>query len=213
MRKTIRNKWKSLIDSVVFRTACAIMLSITSIEHLNKYYNWTASNSKFISSIGSTMNLFQNPYFLWTLFFSSMVVSVISIFRKPKTENKQDASISKTDNDPELPHKTVTIDVIKYDCFSCSILAKVVVGENRKPDVENFLNRISIGNPYCPDCQIELDTIHASWKVEGTQTGYRCSSCRNEIKGNHSEVLNDARSRIRKLYDLRWEIYKDKIGN
>lgn len=116
------------------------------------------------------------------------------------------------DSRTKLPISEVSIGTFKDTELAVGILAKVILEEKTKPDVEVFLKRIFLGKPYCPKCQRTLDTTHADWMADGVQTGYKCSKCQTERRGVMSTIYKDVQGEVRRNFDTYWQTYSRAIN-
>lgn len=111
-----------------------------------------------------------------------------------------------------LPDSKVVIGTLKKDFLFAEIKAKIVLQENGKPDIENFLRRIMIGKPYCPKCLRPMDDTAADWRTLDTSpVGYYCVNCRTSSRGHYDHILKDVHALVRKDYEDYWKVYKSKI--
>jgi len=111
----------------------------------------------------------------------------------------------------KLPVSEITIGTYKEPSLAIDILAEVILEEKSKPDIEVFLKRIVLREPYCPNCLRTLDTTHASWMADGVQTGYKCSKCNNEREGTVLDLYKDVHGEVRRNFETYWQTYTEAI--
>jgi hypothetical protein len=112
-----------------------------------------------------------------------------------------------------LPYRDMSVGTFKTSDIEVDIQAKIILEEQIKPDIENFLKRIDIGNPYCPKCSRPLDEWKSNWEANFAQIGYKCSSCNTQREGDTLALLYDIHGLIRSDYDSYWNIYSKKFIN
>jgi len=121
--------------------------------------------------------------------------------------------ISKSDSKKVLPYKYVCIGIYETadNLLAVNIQAKIVLSDIVQPDIQNFLNRIGLGDPYCAMCNRPLELLRASWMADGVQIGYKCPVCNIERNGAWVDLRNEVYAGIRSDYNNYWKVYKAKI--
>jgi hypothetical protein len=110
-----------------------------------------------------------------------------------------------------LPNRQVSIGTLRTKELAVSMQAEIILEEQIRPDIENFLKRIDIGEPYCPECSRPLEELKTSWMADYAQIGYKCLSCNTQRTGTRIDLLKDVVALIRSRYDYYWDIYSKKI--
>jgi hypothetical protein len=110
-----------------------------------------------------------------------------------------------------LPQRMVVIGTHLDNGLAVALKAQIVLGENTLPDVEIFLDRIHLGEPYCPTCKRPLDKLRASWMADCGHIGYECKTCETEIQKFPAALHNDALGAVRRGYLSLWERYENEI--
>lgn len=151
---------------------------------------------------------------LWYVFSGAVGLGIIGIFIGTwrVASRSQTQAGTQNDNLKELPHSRVTIGDISEGVLSVGIRARIVLLENSQPDVDSFLNRIDIGDPYCSNCSKPLDIKRASWMADGVQIGYKCVDCQTENDRDYFYVLKSAKREVRSNYDSYWSKYQEEIN-
>jgi len=85
------------------------------------------------------------------------------------------------------------------------------LNETTQPSIDIFLDRVSTGNPYCPNCQRPLDEDRLDWMGDFEQIGYTCSECRTKIQRDRIQLLNDVQGEIRKRFGFYYDGYKFQV--
>jgi hypothetical protein len=111
----------------------------------------------------------------------------------------------------KLPHSKVSIGTLTFDKLAVDILTEVKLEEHTQPDVQNFLNRLHLGDPFCPKCSRPLERWNEGWQEDFAQIGYTCIFCRTLATGNSDFVLSEVHAEVRKNYDKYWNTYKKKF--
>jgi len=111
-----------------------------------------------------------------------------------------------------LSNTEVVIGTYSIPDLKVDIKAKIILIDNIKPDIEIFLDRVSMGRPYCPKCLRPLDILRASWMANGMQIGYKCKECKTKIRKTDSDIYSEIYSLIRRDYDKYWSTYQRKIS-
>jgi hypothetical protein len=111
----------------------------------------------------------------------------------------------------KLPYSQLSIGNLTFDILSVDILADIKLEERNQPDIQNFLIRLHLGDPYCPKCSRPLDKWNAGWQVDFAQIGYACSTCGTRAKGDSNFVLSEIHAKVRSNYDTYWKTYKNKF--
>ena len=137
-----------------------------------------------------------------------MLIGVWRVISFPQSQ-----SIDKHDNLKELPSSDITIGNISDDFLSVGIRAKIVLMENSQPDIDSFVSRINIGDPFCSICSKPLDIMHGSWMSDGVQIGFNCDDCLKEYRGNYSSIRKKARGEVRRNYEKYWSKYQQEINS
>jgi len=112
-----------------------------------------------------------------------------------------------------LPYKEVIIGtyVIK-DLANVSIKANILLIEQTKPNVDIFVQRISISEPYCKKCEEPMVPLVVEVMLTGKQIGYQCEKHNIKIKKIKADILNEVIGEVRRNYNRYWEKYKDEIS-
>jgi hypothetical protein len=125
-----------------------------------------------------------------------------------ESETKEPSRPTKT----PLPDSKVVIGTLKKESLFADIEAKIVLQENGKPDIENFLTRITMGKPYCPKCLRPMDDIAADWRsLDTSPVGYYCVNCKTNSRGHYDYIVKDGQALVRKDYETYWKVYQSKI--
>jgi hypothetical protein len=115
------------------------------------------------------------------------------------------------DSKKTLPDRYISVGTFKTKELEVDIRAEIILEEQIKPDIENFLERIGTGNPYCPNCSRPLDEWKLDWMANFAQIGYKCPPCNTQREGDALDLLNDVYGLIRSNYAYYWNIYSEKI--
>ncbi len=182
-----------------------ILVHVVTQFLMNQSINFSINNIIILSSIIIFISL--------SGFIIGAIRSVTILRAKNNRSPNSTENISTDDKEKlkVLPYSYVKIGEYSTDNLSADILAKIILGENTKPDISLFLERINIDRPYCPRCSRPLDYWNASWMADGGQIGYKCLKCDTQREGDKYSVLNDAKAEVRKDFDNYWEIYENKI--
>jgi hypothetical protein len=159
---------------------------------------------------------------LKNIIYITLVVSIIAFFWSSLKTVK--LLILNTEKSNDSYKKMITIEgkrilqysKVKIGEYSCNnlkldILAKINLDNEVKPEIPLFLERIIIGDPYCPLCSSNLDYLRASWKADYVQIGYKCKNCQAEIEKDRQDLINDAKAEVRKNFDEVWVLYCNEI--
>jgi uncharacterized protein YneF (UPF0154 family) len=112
---------------------------------------------------------------------------------------------------PKVPHKEITIGTYRKIFLSSDIRAEILITEKIKPSVDDFLDRIREGDPFCSQCSRPLDILNANYLANFAQIGYKCTNCETQIKGNWEDLRKGIKGEVRKNYDSYWQEYKKQI--
>jgi hypothetical protein len=165
---------------------------------------------KFLSLAIWTLSIIAGYFLLAFLYLSIHTISDFlkkSIPSEAFTHNPRGEVPAKK----ALPYSKVAIGVFGNEKLSVDIEADIVLDEDASPDVGNFLERIRLGDPFCPTCSRPLDDWKLDWKADYAQIGYKCPTCGTESKGDSGDLLNDVHALVRKNYNSYWPLYHDKI--
>lgn len=119
-----------------------------------------------------------------------------------------DSQISKK----KLPYSEITIGNYSTQDICADIRAKIILDELHQPSVDIFLDRIRIGDPFCPKCSRPMDYWRATWMADFAQIGYQCFNCGVKHKGDFGDLLNDIKGEVRRNYKKYWDKYKIEIN-
>lgn len=117
----------------------------------------------------------------------------------------------KKDRRKLLPYREVVIGTYSIPDLKVDIRAEIVLVNDVRPDLENFLDRISMGRPYCPHCSCSLSELYEVEGIVETQY-YKCKKCGTEIEKTDPDIYKEIYGLIRKNYDKYWSIYQQKIS-
>ena len=156
----------------------------------------------------STKNIF---YIIGATIAFGVAGILIGAWRVISSSRSQ--SIEKHTNLKELPASEVTVGNLTDGFLSVGIRAKIVLMENSQPDIDSFLSRIKIGDPFCSICSEPLNVVSGSWMSDGMQAGFNCNDCEKEYSGSYSSVRKKARGEVRRNYDKYWSKYQEKINS
>lgn len=159
---------------------------------------------------------------LKNVIYLTLAVSIIAFFWSSLKTVK--FLILNTEESNNSYRKTITIDgkrILQYskvkigeysrENLKVDILAKINLDNEVQPEIPLFLERVIIGDPYCPHCSRNLDYLHASWMADGVQIGYKCINCETEIKRDRKKLVDDAKAEVRKNFDETWVLYRNEI--
>ena len=110
-----------------------------------------------------------------------------------------------------LEYSKVKIGEYSTENLIVDILARINLDKEVKPDIPLFLERVEIGDPFCPHCSRNLNYLRASWMADGVQIGYKCIDCNTEIKRNLDNLVDDAKAKVRRHFDEIWSLYHKEI--
>lgn len=110
-----------------------------------------------------------------------------------------------------LPYPEVVIGTYSAHGLKVAILANVVLSETGHPPVDQFLERLRIGEPYCAKCSRPLDLLRASWMADGVQIGYNCPDCGIEIRKDKLAIRKEVFAEVRRAYDFYRSNYREAI--
>lgn len=147
-------------------------------------------------------------FFLVIIYYSLKTITELQTqINKFNQKSSEKQVIPLIDSKKKLPVHAISVGIFKTKELEVEIMAKIILEEQIKPDIENFLNRIDTGNPYCPNCLRPL----VEWKSGMMTIGYKCPSCNTQREGNTLDLLNDVYGKIRSNYNYFWDIYSKKI--
>jgi len=111
-----------------------------------------------------------------------------------------------------LPQREVIVGTYREEGIATDVRAEIVLGERIPPDVEIFLDRIQIGQPYCPDCSSQLEEVFVEHWVPGySGWHYECRRCGTEIAIDGDELRRAAAGAVRRDYLRYWSRYEEEI--
>ncbi|MGO9691815.1 MAG: hypothetical protein ACLP2X_25210, partial [Syntrophobacteraceae bacterium] len=112
-----------------------------------------------------------------------------------------------------LPYSHVSIG--KYttvdDHITVDIQAKIMLNDKVQPDIQNFLNRLALGDPYCHSCNRPIDMKPFNPIRLPGYNFHQCSPCNWRRNGTWFDLRNDVYAKIRSDYGHYWEVYQAKI--
>ena len=145
-------------------------------------------------------------YFLIAFFyFSLMTIADLRSSSIPTASAPED-------DKRRVPTKSrVSIGTLTKPDLSVDILAEVNFEDQSQPDIQIFLECISLGDPYCPECSRPLNKIHGDWMINGIQVGYACPKCGSEIDLNYSDLKKDVKAEVRRNFDNYWPGHVERV--
>jgi hypothetical protein len=151
-------------------------------------------------------------FFLAIIYYSLKTITELQTqIARSHQKLSENQVIPLIDSKRTLPYRYISIGTFKTKELGVDIQAKIILEEKIKPDIENFLERINTGNPYCPKCSRPLDEWRSNWETKFDRIGYKCPSCNTQRAGDTMDLLNDICGLIRPNYDYFWDIYSKKI--
>jgi hypothetical protein len=201
----------------------------TIAENIPKFFTWLIPTI-FVAPLlillvsGYIMNQNFNISFtnLKNVIFFTLVVSIIAflwsslktvkffILNTEKSSGSYKSTIT-IDGKSILQYLEVKIGEYSRENLKVDILAKINLDKEVQPEIPLFLERVIIGDPYCPHCSRNLDYLRASWMADGVQIGYKCIDCKTEITRDRKELVDDAKAIVRKNFDDSWVLYRKEI--
>ena len=201
----------------------------TILNNIPKFFTWLIP-SVFVTPIlillisgyisNQTLNFSLNN--LKNIIYLTLAVSIIAfLWGSLKTvkyfmlnfEESNDSYRKTTTIDGKkiLQYSKVKIGEYSRENLKVDILAKINLDNEVQPEIPLFLERVIIGDPYCPRCSRNLDYLHASWMADGVQIGYKCINCGTEISRKREELVDDAKAEVRKKFNETWLLYSKEI--
>lgn len=107
-----------------------------------------------------------------------------------------------------LPQREVIIGAYREDGIAIDLRAEIVLGERTPPDVQIFLDRIRLKDPYCADCSRPMRSKRA---FMAGFVGYRCDRCEAEFPMGAGDLRRDALGAVRRDYLRYWSRYDEEI--
>lgn len=203
-----------IVWSRIHKKKLFFVLSIVLIILANRLFDSYFMDAKFLDWPKFKPVLIWSGIVLGSYFFLAIIYYSLKTITELQTQidqfnqkSSEKQVIPLIDSKKTLPYRDISVGTFKTKELEVAILAKIVLEEQIKPDIENFLNRIDTGNPYCPNCLRPLD----EWKLGGMTIGYKCPSCNTQREVNTWDLLNDVYGKIRSNYDYFWDIYSKKI--
>lgn len=144
-------------------------------------------------------------------FFWSSLKTVKFLTLNTEESDKTYTKTRSIDGKRILQYSKVKIGEYSRENLKVDILAKIYLDNEVRPEIPLFLERVRIGDPYCPNCSRNLDYLRASWMADGVQIGYKCINCETETKRDCKELIDDAKAEVRKNFDKTWLLYRDEI--
>lgn len=136
------------------------------IKNYPKYISWPIITFIVIPTLGYffqtyitdgvfNLNFIKISYFIIPSIILLLIIgSFISMFRCiESTRGQTSQQIKIISNKKLLPYRDVSIGKYVTSNINVDILAEIILGETITPDIEIFLKRLKLGNPYCPSCQ------------------------------------------------------------
>ena len=105
----------------------------------------------------------------------------------------------------------VTIGNLTSGHLSVAIRARIYLEENVKPGKEEFIERISMGQPICSSCQEPLDFLRDHWMNDCQQIGYKCSKCSRVILKTENALFSEVIGEVRRNYKRYWHKYQQMM--
>ena len=133
----------------------------------------------------------------------------------------QDPSGRQSTDEPQ----DVTIGTYSTDGLAAAIRAQIVHGDRVQPDVDRFLERLSLGDPYCAneDCSRTFSVVQVCTAVytrtlykliedtTGIWLGYKCYDCGTVIPKSYDTLRRETEGEVRRNYGLYWTKYQEEI--
>ena len=111
-----------------------------------------------------------------------------------------------------LPQRQVVIGTYQEDGLAVDLRAQIVLGERTPPDVEIFLDRVRLGQPYCPRCSNRLEEVLVDHWIPGySGTHYECYRCEIETPMDGDDLEGEVFGAIRRDYLRFWSRYDEEI--
>jgi len=111
-----------------------------------------------------------------------------------------------------LTQRQVVIGTYREDGIAVDLRAQIVLGERIPPDVEIFLDRVEIGQPYCPDCSSQLEEVFLEHWIPGCSGWrYECRRCETEVAIDGDELRRAAAGAVRREFGSYWSRYQEEI--
>jgi len=160
-------------------------------------------------------NLIIILFIILTLLIIGFVVGSLRSLKTLLSEKESgfSGSLTSAPKKEVLPYSSISLDTFLSDYLCVDIQAKIVLGETIDPSVDIFLERVQIGDPFCPKCNTPLDIKRASWMADGVQTGYLCKKCNTEDNRDYFELLRDVKGFVRSNFSSMWALYTKKIAD
>ncbi|MBK7378981.1 MAG: hypothetical protein IPJ03_08210 [Ignavibacteriales bacterium] len=156
----------------------------------------------------STINIL---YLIFSVLILLIVGYVIGSFRAVQKLITQSNKSSSVLEKKQLPHRYISIGTFATRHLSSDIRANIFLNEKIKPSIDSFLDRVYEGEPFCTICLRPLDKWNASYMADFAQIGYKCPSCKTEIKGDWEDLRKSIKGDVRSKYAEYWEKYKKQI--
>lgn len=111
-----------------------------------------------------------------------------------------------------LTQRQVVIGTYREGAVAVDLRAEIVLGERIPPDVEIFLDRLLVGQPYCSDCSSQLEEVFLDHWVPGySGWRYECRRCETEVAIDGDELQRAAAGAVRRDYLRCWSRYEEEI--
>lgn len=211
---------KSLIIvwSRIHKKKLFFVLSIVLIILVERLFDFCFMDAKFLDwpkfkPVLIWSGIVLGSYFLLAIIYYSLktITELQTQIDKFNQKSSEKQVVPLIDSKKTFPYRYISVGTFKTNELEVDIQAKAILEEQIKPDIENFLNRIDTGNPYCPKCSHPLDEWKLGWMANFAQIGYKCPSCNTQREVNTCDLLNDVYGKIRSNYDYFWDIYSKKI--
>lgn len=195
------------IYSLIPTTIKWILLSIFVLPILGKIV------SEGISEEGINISLNK---FLYLLVFAIILLAIgffIGSFRSVRIllSTEKSENIGNVKQKKILSVNQVNIGQYKDENLAVAIIAEINLTDEIQPNIEDFIKRVSIGEPFCPQCLRPLDIYHTSWQVDGSPDGFQCEECNTKRQGLKSDIIKDIIKEIRFNYKEYYEKYHSEI--
>lgn len=207
-----------IVWSRIHKKKLFFVLSIVLIILANRLFDSYFMDAKFLDWPKFKPVLIWSGIVLGSYFFLAIIYYSLKTITELQTQidqfnqkSSEKQVIPLIDSKKKLPYRDISVGTFKTKELEVEIMAKIVLEEQIKPDIENFLERIYTGDPYCPKCSRTLDDWKSNWMANFAQIGYKCPSCNTQREGDTLDLLNDVYGLIRSKYAYYWNIYSEKI--
>jgi len=108
----------------------------------------------------------------------------------------------------DLTQREVVIGTYREEGIAADLRAEIILGERTPPDVDIFLDRLRLKDPYCTGCSRPMRSERA---FMAGLVAYCCDSCGVKIPTSAGDLRRDALGAVRRDYLRCWSRYDEEI--